>query len=158
MACLNPNCALHVVHVITRCQCNAIHLATEHLHTKQDGLINGDERCQILVDGHWWKGKNKGVVDLQLHWVPGHCDFRPNEQADEEAKHATQGSSSDTRFLPQLLHKKLPLSVSALHQENNEKLKKRWQRNWKNSERENLLKTIDNSTPSKKKTCTSFLV
>ena len=35
-------------------------------------------------------------------------------------------------------------------QENNEKLKKRWHRRWKNSERENLLRSIDNSAPSKK--------
>ena len=82
--------------------------------------------------------------------MPGHCDFGPNKRADEEAKQATQGSSSDARFLPRMLRKKLPLSVSALHQENNEKLKKKWQRRWKNSKRENLLRTIDNSTLSKK--------
>ena len=87
---------------------------------------------------------------MQLHWVPGHCDFEPNERADEEAKLAAQGTSSDARFLPQLLHKKLPLSISALRQENNKKLKKRWQRRWKNSERENLLRSIDNTAPSKK--------
>ena len=85
--------------------------------------------------------------------MPGHCDFGPNKRADEEAKQATQGSSSDARFLPRLLRKKLPLSVCTLHQENNEKLKKRWQRRWKNSERENLLRIIDNSAPSKKYLC-----
>ena len=61
-----------------------------------------------------------------------------------------QGSSSDARFLPQRLRKKLPLSISALHQENNDRLKRRWHRHWKSSERENLLRTIDNSAPSKK--------
>ena len=59
-------------------------------------------------------------------------------------------SPSDARFLSLLLRKRLPLSISALCQENNEKLKKRWQRCWKNLERENLLRTIDNSAPSKK--------
>ena len=104
---------------------NAIHHSTECLHTKQDGLINSDDQCQALADGNQWKGKTKGITNLRLHWVPVHCDFGPNEWADKEAKLAAQGSSSDTRFLPQLLHKKLPLSISVLHQENNEKLKKR---------------------------------
>lgn len=89
------------------------------------------------------------MIDLQVHWVPGHCDFGPNEWADEKVKLATQGSSSDTRSLPSLLRKKLPLSVSTLRQENSEKLK-RWQRHWKSSEREDLLYSIDNSVPSKK--------
>ena len=129
---------------------DTIHCSTKCLHTKQDGLINSDEKCQALVDGIQWKSKTKGIIDLHLHWVPGHCDFGPNEQADEEAKLATQGSSSNAKFLPQLLCKKLPLSISAFCQENNEKLKKRWQRHWKNSERQNLLRTIDNSAPSKK--------
>ena len=129
---------------------DAIHKSAKHLHAKQDGRINSDERRQAIADGVQWKGRSRGVVDLQLHWVPGHCDFEPNERADDEAKLAAQGSSSNARFLPPLLRKKLPLSISALHQENNEKLKKRWQRCWKNLERENLLRTIDKSAPSKK--------
>jgi len=28
----------------------------------------------------------RGVIDLQLHWTPGHVDFPPNERADEIAK------------------------------------------------------------------------
>ena len=132
---------------------DTIHHSTEHLHMKQDGLINSSEHHQTLVEDNQWKGKTKGVIDLQLHWVPGHCDFEPNEQADKEAKLAAQGSSSNARFLPQLLCKKLPLSISTLHKENNKKLKRRWQRHWKISERENLLRTIDNSTPSKKYLC-----
>lgn len=103
---------------------DAIHRAAEGLHTKQDGLIDNDAHQLALVDGIWWKGKTRGIVDLQLHWVPGHCNFGPNERADEEAKLAAQGSVSDARFLPQLLCKKLPLSLSMLCQENNEKLKK----------------------------------
>ena len=129
---------------------NTIHRAAEGLHAKQDGLINNNAHRLALVDGIQWKGKTRGIVNLQLHWAPGHCNFEPNERADEEAKLAAQGSSSDTRFLPQLLCKKLPLSLSMLCQENNEKLKKRRHRCWRNSERENLLRSIDNSTPSKK--------
>ena len=78
--------------------------------------MNSGEHCQTLANGNQWKGKTKGIVDLQLHWAASHCDFRPNGQVDEEAKLTTQRSSSDARFLPQLLHKKLPLSISALCQ------------------------------------------
>ena len=65
---------------------DAIHLSAKCLHVKQDSLINSNERHQTLADGHLWKGKNKGIVNLQLHWVPGYCDFGPNERANEEAK------------------------------------------------------------------------
>ena len=105
---------------------NAIHSTTEGLHAKQDSLINSDARHLAIADGDRWKGKTRGIIDLQLHWVPGHCGFGPNERADEEAKLAVQGHSSDARFLPRLFRKKLPRSISTLHQENNDKLKKRW--------------------------------
>ena len=106
---------------------NAIHQATEQLHKKQDGLINRLERLQTIEAGKQWKGNSKGVINLQICWVPGHCDFGPNERADEEAKLTAQGSSSEAKFLPPLLHKKLPLSISTLWQDNLSKLKRRWQ-------------------------------
>ena len=95
-------------------------------------------------------GRKRGVIDLQIHWVPGHCDFEPNERADEEAKKAAKGDSSDAKLLPPLLRKCLPLSISALRQGNSAKLTKRWERRWKSSTRESLLKGIDNTAPSKK--------
>ena len=129
---------------------NAIHLAAECLHSKQDGLINRVE-CQHLINaGKNWVGKCRGIVDLQIHWVPGHKDFAPNKRADEEAKSAAQGHSSNTKCLLPLLQKCLPLSISALQQSHSDMLKSRWRCRWKSSERENLLRTIDNSAPSKK--------
>ena len=105
---------------------DAIHNAAEGLHTKQDGLLNNDARRLAIVDGGRWKGKKRGIIDLQLYWVPGHCSFGTNEHTDEEVKLTVQGYSNDTRFLPRLLRKKLSCSISALRQENNNKLKKRW--------------------------------
>lgn len=32
----------------------------------------------------------KGVVDLQVHWVPGHKEFTLNEEADTHAKNAAE--------------------------------------------------------------------
>ena len=104
---------------------DVIHLATERLHAKQDGIINREEHMQALEVRDQWKGDSRGVINLQIHWVPEHCDSGPNEQADEEAKLAAQGSSSNAIFLPPLPYRRLLLSVSALQQGNIEKLKKK---------------------------------
>ena len=82
---------------------NAIHKSAEQLNAKQDQLINSKERSQAIEAGDKWKGRKRGVVDLQIHWVPGHLDFEPNKQANEEAKKVAQGQSSNAKFLPPLL-------------------------------------------------------
>jgi ribonuclease HI len=129
---------------------DAIHKSPERLHAKQDKLINQVDRIETIEAGDEWIGRKRGVIDLQIHWVPEHCGFEPNELADEEAKKAAKGDSSDAKLLPPLLHKHLPISISAIRQENMEKLKKCWERKWKTSARETLLKAIDNTAPSKK--------
>ena len=43
-----------------------------------------------------WTGRKHGGIDLQIHWVLGHHNFKPNEHADEEVKKVAQGESSDT--------------------------------------------------------------
>jgi ribonuclease HI len=89
---------------------------------KQDGIIHRAEREAVLAAGEIWKSRSKGIVNLQVHWVPGHSDFAPNEKADEEAKKAAQGDSSNAKSLPKFLRKRLPLSVSALRQEHLSKI------------------------------------
>jgi ribonuclease HI len=128
----------------------AIHKSAERLHAKQDKLINREDRIEAIEAGDEWIGRKRGIIDLQIHWVPGHCGFKPNELADEEAKKAAKGDSSDAKLLPPLLRKHLPISISAIRQENMEKLKKRWECKWKTSARETILKAIDNTAPSKK--------
>src|SRR6202040_4339966 len=49
-----------------------------------------------------------------------------------------------------LLCKCLPLSIPALHQSHSSRIKKCWERRWKSSPREDLLRTNNNSAPSKK--------
>ena len=49
---------------------DAIHSAAEGLNAKQDGLINNDARRLAIADGDRWTGKTRGIIDLQLHWVP----------------------------------------------------------------------------------------
>jgi hypothetical protein len=119
------------------------------MQNKISSLIEKTEDRQYEA-GDEWIGRKRGVIDLQIHCVPGHCDFEPNERADEEAKKAAKGDSSDAKLLPPLLRKRLPLSISALRQGNSVKLAKRWERKWKSSARESLLKGIDNTAPSKK--------
>jgi ribonuclease HI len=105
---------------------DAIHKSTEQLNAKQDRLINHINKNQALKAGMNWVGRKRGVIDLQVHWVPGHRDFKLNERADKEAKKAAKGDTSNIKSLPSLLHKCLPLSVSALCQENTAKLVKHW--------------------------------
>jgi ribonuclease HI len=93
-----------------------IHNAAEGLHAKQDGLFNRSERLESLAEGREWKGRTSGVINLQMHWVPGHSGYERNEKADEEAKKAAQGLSSEAKLLPPFLRKCLPASVSALRQ------------------------------------------
>lgn len=88
---------------------------------------------------------------VQIHWVPGHKGFEPNEKADEEAKKAARGSTSETNRLPACLRRKgLPASVLALRQENRAALDKRWARRWRDSPRCRRLRSIDNTIPSRK--------
>jgi hypothetical protein len=73
-----------VVHVLEN-----ILQAAEALHRKQDGLINAAEQEEATAEGGGWKGRPKGIVDLQIHWVLEHNNFAPNEKADEEARKKT---------------------------------------------------------------------
>ena len=128
-----------------------VHDTAAKLHQQQDKLQNTKARREAKQKGIDWKARDRNVVDLQLHWTPGHLDFQPNERADEEAKLAAQGSSSNVNDLPVYLrHKPLPLSVSALRQEHTTLLQKNWKRRWKTSPGYSSLHVIDQSLPSKK--------
>lgn len=128
-----------------------IHDAAERLQAKQDSLYNANDRRDARRRGVNWSGRKKGVFELDLQWVPGHMGFAPNEKADEEAKTAAQGRSSETRTLPVTLrHGPLPASVSALRQEHRAHLTRVWTKRWKKSPRYQRLHTLDRTTPSKK--------
>lgn len=100
--------------------------------------------------GERWQGDTKDVIDLQIHWVPGHKGFKPNERADEVAKLAAQGQLSAPALLPRYLHSKsLPASISALRQDHATRLQKRWSRRWKTSPRYKSTRSIDKLLPSK---------
>ena len=68
-----------------------IHNSTEQLHLHQHSLINADEKQAACRTGKTWKGCTHNVINLQLHWISSHSDFKPNERADEEVKLTSQG-------------------------------------------------------------------
>lgn len=128
-----------------------VHSAAERLHMKQDRLINAAERRSAVRKGRPWSARTRKVIDLQIHWTPGHVDFGPNERADEIAKSAAQGTSSAPDLLPAFLRRKpLPASIPALRQEHLTALQKRWKQRWKKSPRYPAMNVIDKSLPSKK--------
>ena len=116
-----------------------IHDAVERLHRKQASLRNPGHTNLPIRD----------VIDLRIHWTPGHEKFPPNERADELAKQAAQGDSSPKRLLPSLLRTNpLPDSIPAIHQANLTLLRKNWKKRWKKSLRFPLINSIDVSLPS----------
>ena len=57
-----------------------MHNSAEQLQAKQDGLFNADERKSAIHAGRKWKGWTRDVIDIQLHWILAHSDFRPNKK------------------------------------------------------------------------------
>lgn len=127
-----------------------IHNAAEALHAKQDKLFNQRLVCETQERGRTWRASTRGFINIWVQWVPDHINFAPNKKANEEAKCAAQGYLSPSRDLPRFLRKPLLASVSALRQQSNGKIQRRWARQWKSSPRYLYLLSINNSVPSKK--------
>ena len=70
--------------------------------------------------------------------------------ADEEAKTAAKGFTTEATSLPRMLRKPLKQNKSAAKQAHNSKLKVEWRRGWQISPRAQRLKHIDSSLPSSK--------
>jgi len=100
----------------------------------------------VLALAHKLKNKRRNTTIL-FTWVPGHLGFEPNEVADEEAKRAARGETSNRSSLPkQLRGGEIPCSVSAMRQAHKTALEKRWLRTWKSSPRYMKLRDIDKSS------------
>ncbi|KAI5891865.1 uncharacterized protein SCHCODRAFT_02472331, partial [Schizophyllum commune H4-8] len=58
--------------------------------------------------------RQKPHLDMHIAWIPGHMDVPGNEWADEEAKAAAAGSTTQLRHPPAALKATLPVSAAAL--------------------------------------------
>ena len=105
-----------------------IHMAAECLHARQDYLHHKPVFQHARCNNQHLLVKTRGVCNIQIHWVPGHTNFKPNEMADEATKCAVLGELSPVKDLPAFLHKPIPLGISALHQESQAKIQHRWKR------------------------------
>src|SRR6266851_5032178 len=97
------------------------HLAREALH-----IASSIEKAK--------KRKARNKATLTIYWTAGHKGIEGNELADIEAKEVTKGRTLDTKQLPHYLRKPLPTNPSAVKKAHNNKLKREWQEDWKNSE------------------------
>jgi ribonuclease HI len=86
---------------------------------------------------------------LRMVWTPGHEDIHGNERADEEAKEAAHGNTSNKAELPTYLRKKpLPHNKAAIAQAFDTKIKAEWRQECKTSHRFGRILAIDDSLPS----------
>ena len=115
--------------------------------------LNAVEKSLSLLSEEMWKGRMRHFIDLQLHWVPVYLDFKLNERADDEAKHAAQGVFSDVKFFPNFFCRSLPASVPTLRQAHNSQLLKHWKCRWKSSLWHSVIHHFDYLAPSKKFSC-----
>ena len=104
----------------------------------------------ICVANQLQKRRRKSRYSLILRWTAGHEGIAGNEEADREAKRAAEGHSSDKKLLPSYLRKPLLINLSAVKRTYQDKLKRKWAEEWRNSPRGKRALHIDKSTPSKK--------
>jgi hypothetical protein len=90
---------------------------------------------------------NSFRFSLKIGWISGHSKVKGNEEADKLAKEAAEGNASRRQDLPPLLQKELPLSSSAIKQDQHEKLMRKWRTEWTTSPRRIRMELIDTSFP-----------
>ena len=93
--------------------------------------------------------RRKSKYKLTLRWTAGHEGIEGNEVADQEAKKAAEGRTSDLNLLPAYLRKPLLTNPSAVKRAHNDALKGKWANTWKHSDRGRKMGNIDSTTPSK---------
>lgn len=123
-----------------------VHSLAEQLHKKQHKQA---ARGRENSDDNWTQAHTHNVVDLHISCTLGHVGFQPNKRANELAKEAAQGLSSDAKSLPQFLRRKpLPHSISASRQTAFKRICDRWAALWKTSPQFKLANWIDKKLPS----------
>jgi len=103
----------------------------------------------LLIANRIQKRKGRRKLKLTFRWTAGHEGIEGNEKADEEAKKAAKGLTTDKPSLPSYLRRTLLTNPSAVSQQNFAALKKDWTNTWRNSTRGAKLLKLDKTTPSK---------
>jgi ribonuclease HI len=108
--------------------------------------------AQYLVDAV--HRQIEGVVatrmgaEVTVRWTPGHKGIRGNERADEEAKKAARGDSSEERYVPIECRGILPRSKATELQRHHKALKHRAKETFARSPRAQVAHKIDQTMPS----------
>ena len=127
-----------------------IHTTVENLQEKQDKIQNTSKFREAHRNKHTLVVCNRGVINLNIQWVPGHMDFALNDKADQHTKEAAKGLLSPSSELLKSLRKPLPVSVSTLWQELKSKIQKCWACQWRTSPQYHQMRALDKMMPSKK--------
>ena len=84
---------------------------------------------------------------VYLRVKKSHSKVKGNEDVDKAAKNAAAGHSSPMANLPHLLRNPLPVSASALKQEYNSKLRRKWKEIWDASPRRPRIAQLGEEFP-----------
>ncbi|OAX43629.1 hypothetical protein K503DRAFT_853199 [Rhizopogon vinicolor AM-OR11-026] len=131
------------------------YLGTDKEHTAYDGEQVGMILAVQLLKEEGGGDPYDDGRKLIIRWSPGHNGLLGNKAADEQAKRAAWGDTSEGPDLPKSLRSKagtpksLPISKSALKQVHR-KIKKDAENIMRHSPRFPALQAIDASAPSKK--------
>ena len=87
---------------------------------------------------------------VTFRWISSHSEVKGNEAADKLAKTAARGRSSRREDLPHIMRSPLPVSISAVKQDFQAQLNRRWMKIWEESPRKDRFSTIDPNFPFNK--------
>jgi len=111
-----------------------------------DFKVFSDSPRAISNTGNATDGKHL-LFNLRIKWISGHSKIVGNEKADKLAKEAAEGKASWQVDLPPILQKELPISDTAIKQEQHAKLLRRWRQEWTTSPRCRRMERIDTTFP-----------
>ena len=122
-----------------------IHRTTEELqrHLKNEQLQDRPYRLRNDMN-------EINSEPISFTWVAGHMESIGKERADILAKEVAEFKSSPKNELPPFLQSQLPISISAIKQAINSRIKESIKEWWKRSPRFKKLRQIDQSLPSDK--------